>query len=113
MCKVTDCQNKPVAKGLCAKHYMRLRRNGDANTVRKRGPVSERLAGMSARTWTRFKHASLVFQAMGYSLEDYQWVIEQSKRRNGRVNVSGFLRFVQDILEDRTQRVIHLGPPKE
>jgi hypothetical protein len=50
---------------------------------------------------------------MGYSFEDYQRVIERSKRRNGRVNVSGFLRFVRDVLEDLQQPVIMLGPPKD
>jgi hypothetical protein len=28
-CKVEGCSNAAVAKGLCAKHYMRARRTGD------------------------------------------------------------------------------------
>jgi hypothetical protein len=29
MCLVDGCDKKPIAKGLCAKHYMRQRRTGD------------------------------------------------------------------------------------
>jgi hypothetical protein len=37
-CSIEGCCDTIVAKGLCAKHYMRRRRNGDPTTVRKRGP---------------------------------------------------------------------------
>jgi hypothetical protein len=29
MCNIDGCQGKAVGRGLCAKHYMRARRNGD------------------------------------------------------------------------------------
>jgi hypothetical protein len=41
MCKIDGCNRVPVAKGLCAKHYLRLRRTGDASLVRKTGPKKE------------------------------------------------------------------------
>jgi len=37
MCKIDGCKTKAVARGFCAKHYMRVRRTGDAATVRKAG----------------------------------------------------------------------------
>jgi hypothetical protein len=115
MCKVTDCKNKPVAKGLCAKHYMRMRRTGDANTVRKRGPASDRPAGISARTWGRFKRAGLLFEAMGYPYEDFARAMDWVKRRNGSFNVSKLLqeaeRLKRDILEDMRELVLITPPP--
>jgi len=38
MCKIEGCDRKPVANGLCAKHYMRARRTGDPTQTRKPGP---------------------------------------------------------------------------
>ena len=37
MCTIEGCDRKPVAKGLCALHYMRARRTGDPNQIRKSG----------------------------------------------------------------------------
>lgn len=37
MCTIQDCDREPVAHGLCAKHYMRARRTGDPNQIRKPG----------------------------------------------------------------------------
>src|SRR6516164_5784108 len=37
MCTIDGCDRKPVAKGLCALHYMRPRRTGDPNQIRKSG----------------------------------------------------------------------------
>ena len=111
MCNVKGCPNNSVAKGLCAKHYMRARRSGDPNKVRKRGPASERPAGVSARTWTRFKHASNMIQAMGYSLEEFERMMNEVKRRNGSYNVSRLLRLAQYALEYLQQPVLITPPP--
>jgi DNA-binding response OmpR family regulator len=37
MCTIEGCDRKPVAKGLCAKHYMRARRTGDPSQTRMPG----------------------------------------------------------------------------
>jgi predicted RNase H-like nuclease (RuvC/YqgF family) len=37
-CKVQGCPNVGIAKGLCAKHYMRARRTGDPSVRLKPGP---------------------------------------------------------------------------
>ena len=38
MCKIQGCSNPAVANGLCAMHYMRLKRHGDATATHKPGP---------------------------------------------------------------------------
>jgi hypothetical protein len=38
MCSIEGCGAKTVAKGLCAKHYMRLKRTGDAVKTGRPGP---------------------------------------------------------------------------
>jgi hypothetical protein len=89
-CTIEGCGGEAVAKGLCAKHYMRLRRAGSADTVGKAGRppnkwraevlADERRAGagylqrMSPRTrakywkWIDFMHYAndpeMVEQAM-------------------------------------------------
>jgi hypothetical protein len=53
MCKIDGCDRASVAKDLCAKRYMGLRRNGDANLVRKRGPKRSESATRSLfREWS-------------------------------------------------------------
>jgi DNA-binding response OmpR family regulator len=37
MCTIVGCDRRPVAKGLCAKHYMRARRTGDPNQTGRPG----------------------------------------------------------------------------
>ena len=37
-CSISRCGNDAVVKGLCRKHYMRLRRNGDATATKTPGP---------------------------------------------------------------------------
>jgi hypothetical protein len=37
MCTIAGCDGKAVSNGLCAKHYMRLRRTGDPNVTRRPG----------------------------------------------------------------------------
>jgi hypothetical protein len=36
-CKIEGCKGKVFVKGLCAKHYTRMRRTGNPNKTRKRG----------------------------------------------------------------------------
>jgi hypothetical protein len=92
-CKIEGCEGKAVAKGLCAKHYMRQRRSGDAETVKKAGrPVSfwgkyradeadkvGFLREMSPRT--RAKYWKWI-DFMGYARDDPK-IIEQAFRIAG------------------------------
>lgn len=45
MCKIKGCEAKPVAKGLCAKHYMRKRRQGSVRKMGKPGRPQSPLLG--------------------------------------------------------------------
>src|SRR5215471_8786251 len=44
MCEISGCPNAAVARGLCAKHYMRRRRTGDPTVTRNPGPNGAALA---------------------------------------------------------------------
>jgi hypothetical protein len=65
MCTIDGCTGRAVAKGLCAKHYMRARRTGDpANTRKPGGKKDEVLAlcdqlcrDLSARNRARYSAA--------------------------------------------------------
>jgi hypothetical protein len=46
-CAVHGCNQPPVAKGYCAKHYARVRRTGDPDKVGKAG----RLTGLRHEYW--------------------------------------------------------------
>ena len=102
MCVVESCDRKPIAKGLCAKHYMRVRRAGDPSTVgkpgRKRSP--ERLpmeemgvsAEWSPRTFARFKQAIEMLREVG-GVEEVKQPIEAATRSNRSLNVSKLVRI--------------------
>jgi hypothetical protein len=104
MCKVTDCQRKPVAKGLCAKHYMRVRRCGNPNTIRKRGPRSvfgDVDLGISKRSRVRFKaaiDALHVLEQMGVE-NATATAFEMAKRPRSRLglNISAMVRAADDM----------------
>jgi hypothetical protein len=106
MCKVADCQGKPVAKGLCAKHYMRARRCGDPEQTRKRGPkpLFDDFP-LSPRSRVRFKQAIDLLRdldAMGVYDNALDAAFERAKRRNGTINVTALLAAAEDMW----QRVI-------
>jgi hypothetical protein len=96
MCKIDGCGRASVAKDLCGKHYMRLRRTGDANRVRKSGPKrSESLTRSLLREWSprtraRFDRALRMLLSAG-GREEAEQAIKLSTRPNGSVNVSKLL----------------------
>jgi hypothetical protein len=101
MCKIEGCDDKSVAHGLCQKHYMRLRRHGDANKVGKPGvKVAEwqqRLLaehahdGRSPRTLARLVKAFELLAEL--DVEQRHAVLALAARPNGSVNVSALLDF--------------------
>jgi hypothetical protein len=96
MCSIDGCEAKAVAKGLCAKHYARQRRNGDPGKVRKAGRrrsewsalVENMFREWSPRTRARFKTAMTML-----GQEDRKEVIQLATRPNGSVNVSRMLEM--------------------
>jgi hypothetical protein len=99
MCLIQDCDGKPVAKGLCTKHYMRARRTGDPGKTRKpgRAPAAygallrSTFAEWSPRTQQRYISAMRNLRDLGAHMEA---AIKDATRPNGSVNVSRLANFV-------------------
>jgi hypothetical protein len=111
MCSIQNCGEKPVAKGFCAKHYMRARRTGDAAKTRKPGrtpgPYSALVCDeLSPRTQARYIRAMRILHEIG---ADPIVAIKDATRPNGSVNVSKFanladrelLRFLIETRDTR------------
>jgi hypothetical protein len=70
-CSIAGCKSSTLAKGLCQKHYTRLRNNGDPEKVGKRGrPRDATKAGAretfghwSRRKFERYWRARKAFEA--------------------------------------------------
>lgn len=93
MCTIDGCAAKPIAKGLCSKHYMRVRRGGDASKKRKPGPNPDKwradsrktLGEMSDRTFARYEPATRMLREANI---DFKPFFEAATRPNGSFNVS-------------------------
>jgi hypothetical protein len=103
-CSVKRCGSTAAVRGLCRKHYMRLRRNGDAALTKLPGPKpreddpSEELARMlvrdrSPRTLARCRRASTLLMAL--SPKSRKRYVARSMV-DGAMNVSKLLRLVED-----------------
>lgn len=96
MCVIEGCESKPMAKGLCAKHYMRQRRTGDVTRVRKAGRKrSQLLKGFedwSPLTKQRFAEAVRMLREACDNDEKAE-SIKAATRPNGTLSVSKLLRI--------------------
>jgi hypothetical protein len=102
-CSIKQCGSEAAVKGLCRKHYMRLRRNGDAAVTKLPGPKPreddplEELARMlvrdrSPRTLARCRRASTLLMAL--SPKSRKHYVARSMV-DGAMNVSKLLRLVE------------------
>jgi hypothetical protein len=101
-CTHPDCSATATAKGLCPKHYMRLRRHGDAGSVMKAGRpkvtepwvvlVHDSFRYLSPRTRSRFIRACRLMATHGL---DRAPLIERATRGDGSMNMSAFLESVE------------------
>jgi hypothetical protein len=93
MCAIEGCESSAVAKGLCTKHYARLRRTDNPNVTRRAGPkttaVSRMLAQWSPSTRARYRQALRML--CGESQDVVIEMIQRASRSNGSVNVSKLL----------------------
>jgi hypothetical protein len=98
LCPIEGCQGRVLAKGLCAKHYMRARRTGDPNKTGKRGRKPDPdfpFPWMSRRTRARFKEAAHLLwlvEGFGYKIDD---AIQHATRPDGTLKVNRLLSLVQ------------------
>ena len=104
MCSIEDCQATPVAGGLCAKHYMRLRRTGDAMKTGQSGRPSR--GGLDAKLHIKLRRMFPDWskQTQYRYIRAYRTLtacegeaaakaaVSASTRPNGGVNVSAFER---------------------
>jgi hypothetical protein len=111
-CQIDSCSSEPVAKGLCAKHYMRSKRTGNPNVTRKpgrqrqneviwqyvKGQFSE--YGWSPRTIDRYVRAYALLQVGGFDSDFNIGIIKAATRSSGSFNVSKFERLVLEALEE-------------
>ena len=120
MCKIPDCQSKAVAQGLCAKHYMRMRRTGDLSKTGKAGrPKGQNVylamaAIMLPETCsqrTKARYAAAICNLDTCSAEARVEVVKNCTRANGSLNVSKLLEQSIDLW-DREHPQEH-DDPKE
>lgn len=105
MCNVKGCRSKAVAKGLCAKHYMRLRRTGDPQEVRRAGRkpstdlmslfMRKNVPEWSDRTHARYQQAMVLMS--DWNQKSREEVLKTAIRPNGSVNVSRLLTLVRMV----------------
>ena len=99
-CIFPDCQARAVAKGLCAKHAMRLRRHGDPAKVNRAGrkdgdaDVRELMRELSDRSYARYKRALRLLQAFELDAEP---VIASCSRPNGSMNWAKFEQLAESM----------------
>jgi hypothetical protein len=99
MCKIEGCPDKPIAKGLCAKHYMRERRTGDAKQTRKPGRKPDAYVALlrgivgedfgSPSTFARYTAAMKMLRVV--DIKTRQAAVTAASRPNGTLNVSKLL----------------------
>jgi hypothetical protein len=103
MCSIKGCEDKPIARGLCAKHYMRLRRTGTTDDGRKPGrPPDEVLAlirtmvsDYSPRTIARYARAMRLLDVLDDKSKEE--IVRDCTRPNGSFNTSKFLMLAELI----------------
>jgi hypothetical protein len=100
MCSIEGCDGKTALKGLCAKHYMRVRRTGDPSKTWLPGPprkagltafLRSQFSDLSPNTQNRHIRAYKVLAAFG-GQEALEAAILKASRANGPVNVAAMLR---------------------
>jgi hypothetical protein len=101
MCKIEGCQSRSVAKDLCAKHYMRERRTGDASRTRKPGRKRDPAIAMHRKLMTpdfgsrsKFSRYIAAMRLLADSdLATRQAVINKASRPNGTINIAKLQRL--------------------
>jgi hypothetical protein len=106
MCKIDGCDAKPLARELCAKHYMRWRRTGDATKVRPPGAprkggfnayARELFPSYSKRTLARYIAATKTLNATG-GPDAVKDAVLKASRPNGSLNIAAYERWADSAL---------------
>ena len=100
-CTFPNCQARAVAKGLCAKHAMRLRRHGDPAKVHRAGrkdgdaDVRELMRELSDRSYARYMRGLRLLSLFEL---DVAPVIKQCTRPNGSMNWAKFEQLAESLV---------------
>jgi hypothetical protein len=103
MCRIEGCDAKPVAKGLCPKHYMRERRHGSVDEVRKSGRPRDQVLDLyrslfrewSPRTLARYKRTMDILNGLKLAEVEIKAFIINHTRPNGTLKVSTMLMLAE------------------
>jgi hypothetical protein len=103
MCSIAGCDAKPVAKGLCARHYMRACRTGDPAKTRKPGPkpapnlAAQLFDDWSPRSQARWTKALKLRQKLKeiFGEDCFERANQAATRQNGTLNISAFLEQIE------------------
>ena len=119
ICTVDDCLDPVLARGLCAKHYRRLRRHGDTATVkpagRPRDPVWDAfraMLGNVSSTQTIARHITAarlegwLTRALGTERVAATLMMVPT-RRKGTYSVSGRLHVLQSLAAAHHDELAH------
>jgi hypothetical protein len=124
-CTIPDCPAPARARGMCSKHYMRVRRHGDANAIHHPGRQADtqltvarsQFPDRSPRTQARFARTLRFESSLRYLGEEGYLVkaITAATRRNGSLNfekLEGLMEYrVAVALEEREQDLTNDRPP--
>ena len=103
-CAIPDCTAAAVAKGLCGKHYMRIRRHGDPARTDKRGPKRTLKASsifprdaMGARSRRRYDRAVRIAEMLRDEFEIYpmESALKAAMRPNESLSVAKLLKIME------------------
>jgi hypothetical protein len=100
-CSFPGCKGKAVARGLCGKHNMRLRRHGDPAKVNARGrrdgdaAMRKMMRGLSDRSYARFQRGLGLLRLFEL---DAAPVIAKCTRPNGSINFAMFERLAEGMV---------------
>jgi hypothetical protein len=106
VCSISECAGTAVAKGVCPKHYMRMKRHGE-DVVLKRGPKTDPNVAFAkriglfdkigTRTQARQRRGIILDRKIQEILGEpsyYKEAMELAIRPNGSVNWSQFERIM-------------------
>ena len=99
-CTFPGCKGKAIARGLCAKHNMRLRRHGDPAKVNARGRrdgdavTRKMMRELSNRSYARFQRGLGLLRLFELNAAP---VIAKCTRPNGSVNCAMFERLAEGM----------------
>lgn len=80
-CQADDCDKPVVAKGLCYKHYQRLRRHGDHTVVNRKPPAAKD----NLKGW-KSKQGYVYIRVNGKRIFEHRYVMQQHLGRELRKN---------------------------